>query len=558
MTNEETRGQYSAALKAAGRKLLGQPRTIEDIDHDISRLWASITPGASTQAQADRYQALARERLEVVNKPAYDAATASQSRSKSTTGKTTHRHSCPGCEGRGVIDPNDPVALAKLTPAARSAVQAQARAVPTPAPHRSPATRSALARKAGVYGLTRDSVLEPDVLLSASLGEVRDYALAQIERHSATLTPANQDRLEELCRTQTAEQNGKTFSQYLAITSAEPYVSAFGKAMRYANPGWDRTEARAIQVCRDVRQRMEGRSMVEGTGYLGGFGAPVMIDPTIIVQTQDNAEILAACRQVSITTDAWHGVSSPGATLVFKGEAAVDTDADVVLAQPVIPVYSAVGDFSGSLELFMDYPGLVDEVGSLFGSAYRDQVSNYTAVGAGTGSSVPLGLFTAMANQTTSPSHVTVHSAGTLAAGDVRAVFAALPERYQLNASWLMSPSMVQACAALAAPSVSNGLAPHDYVPANQGQPARLLGRPVLVSSYAPSFANATSGTFNWMVVGDFSRYLVVNRLGASLELIPQLRSQTTALPTGERSYLYVARWGAGPVDNLAFRLLSN
>ncbi|MGD0287399.1 MAG: phage major capsid protein [Acidimicrobiales bacterium] len=298
--------------------------------------------------------------------------------------------------------------------------------------------------------------------------------------------------------------------------------------------------------------------MVEGTGYLGGFGAPVMIDPTIIVQTQDNAEILAACRQVSITTDAWHGVSSPGATLVFKGEAAVDTDADVVLAQPVIPVYSAVGDFSGSLELFMDYPGLVDEVGSLFGSAYRDQVSNYTAVGAGTGSSVPLGLFTAMANQTTSPSHVTVHSAGTLAAGDVRAVFAALPERYQLNASWLMSPSMVQAVAALAAPSVSAGLAPHDYAPATSGQPARLLGRPIVVSSYAPSFANATSGTFNWMVVGDFSRYLVVNRLGASLELIPQLPDQASGRPTGERAYFYQARWGAGPVDNLAFRLLSN
>ncbi|MGD0287398.1 MAG: hypothetical protein ABSC31_13660 [Acidimicrobiales bacterium] len=254
--SDETRGKYADALKASGRRLLGQERTIENVDHDIAKLWQSITFGASTQAQADRYQALARERLELANAPAYAAATAKRSRTGATRPPAkTHRHSCPGCEGRGVIDPNDPVALAKLTPAARAAVQAQARSA-APPPHRSPATRSAMARKAGVYGLTRDSILEPDVLLSASLGEVRDYALAQIERHSATLTPANQDRLEELCRTQTAEQNGKTFSQYLAITSAEPYVSAFGKAMRYANPGWDRTEARAIQVCRDVRQRM--------------------------------------------------------------------------------------------------------------------------------------------------------------------------------------------------------------------------------------------------------------------------------------------------------------
>jgi HK97 family phage major capsid protein len=153
---------------------------------------------------------------------------------------------------------------------------------------------------------------------------------------------------------------------------------------------------------------------------------------------------------------------------------------------------------------------------------------------------------------------VKVTSAGSLVSNDIRATFSALPERYQLNASWLMSPSMVQAVAALAAPSVTNGLAPHDYVPAGPGQAARLLGRPILVSSYAPSFANATSGTFNWMVVGDMSRYLVVNRLGTTLELIPQLRSQTTALPTGERSYFYMARWGASLIDDQAFRLLAN
>jgi HK97 family phage major capsid protein len=234
----------------------------------------------------------------------------------------------------------------------------------------------------------------------------------------------------------------------------------------------------------------------------------------------------------------------------------VDTDAGVVLAQPYVPVYSAVGDFSGTLEIFEDYPGLVDEVGSLFGNAYRDQVSQYTSVGSGT--NVPTGIFTAMSNQTVSPSHVKVTSAGSLCANDVRATFAALPERYQLGASWLMSPSMVQACAALAAPSVSNGLSPADYVPASQGQPARLLGRPVLVSSYAPSFANVTSGQFNFAVVGDFSRYLVVNRLGASLELIPLLPDQVSGRPTGQRSYFYQARWGAGPVDIQAFRILSN
>jgi HK97 family phage major capsid protein len=558
MSNEATRGRYTDALTSAGRRLLHQERTVADVDHDLAREWSKITPGDATQAQADKVQALARERLELINAPAYAAyaaSTANRSRASRPAAKT-HTHACVGCEGTGVINPNDPRALARLTPAARRAVMAQARAVPTTPAHRSPRERSALAREAGIFGLTRFNILEDDVLLRSSLGEVRDYADKEIERHADRLSPAQTDRMHELVHTQTAEQNGKSISQFIAITSAEPYVSAFGKTLRYGMPGWDRTEARAVQVFREVRQHIEGRAAAESGSF--GLAIPWLVDSTILVQVQDNAEILNACRQVSITTDAWHGVSSPGATLGFKGEGVLDVDAVVVLAQPTIPVFSAVGDFSGSFELFMDYPGLVDEVGSLFGSAYRDMVSNYTSVGAGTGSSVPLGLFTAMSNQTTSPSHIKVTSAGSLCANDVRAVFAALPERYQLNASWLASPSMVQAVAALAAPSVTNGLAPHDYVPASQRQPARLLGRPVLVSSYAPSFANATNGQFNWMVCGDFSRYLVVNRLGASLELIPLLRSQTTALPTGERSYFYMARWGAGPVDDQAFRILSN
>jgi HK97 family phage major capsid protein len=185
-------------------------------------------------------------------------------------------------------------------------------------------------------------------------------------------------------------------------------------------------------------------------------------------------------------------------------------------------------------------------------------VSNYTSVGSG--SSCPTGIFTSLSNQTTSPAHVKVTSAGTLAAKDIRATFAALAPRYQLNASWLMAPDMLQACAALAAPSVSNGLAPHDFVPASSGSPARLLGRPVLVSSYAPQFANATSGQFNWMVCADMTRYVVVNRIGsATLEYIPNIPNfGTNYLPTGQRSYYYMNRWGGGLTDNLAGRILSN
>jgi HK97 family phage major capsid protein len=319
-----------------------------------------------------------------------------------------------------------------------------------------------------------------------------------------------------------------------------------------------RSEVAALEAWRQIcyRPTPEERSM--GEGGTGGLGVPVFIDPTILVQSQDPAQALPYFTRVVLTTNAWHGISSPGATLAFKSEGAATADAAVVLSQPDIPVYAATGVFQMSYEVAMDYPNLVDEVAGLFNNAYLDMVSNYTAVGSG--SSVPTGLFTQMSNQTTSPAHVKVTSAGTLAAADIRAVFGALAPRYQLNASWVMSPSMLQATAGLAAPSVSNGLAPHDYAPATQGQPARLLGRPVLVSSYAPAFSNSTAGGVNWMVVGDMTRYLVVNRLGATtLELIPNLPDFTNGgRPMGQRGYFYMNRWGGGVTDLQAFRVLSN
>jgi HK97 family phage major capsid protein len=397
---------------------------------------------------------------------------------------------------------------------------------------------------------------DPERLIALPYGAIRDLAVRSIEKYGQHLAPTEQDHLETLCRTRTAESDGRHFSRHIAVTTSPAYRSAYAKSLRDAHPVFDEAEGAAINTWHQIAYRPSAEERAAGLGGTMGPGVPVMIDPTILVQTQDQAEILGVCGRALITTDCC--VSSGGATLAFKSEGNAAADAAVTLAQPSIPIFSADGVFQASYELFADYPGLVDEVGSLFNSAYRDQVSNYTSVGAGTGSSVPLGLFTAMSNQTTSPSHVSVHSAGTLAAGDVRAVFAALPERYQLGASWLMSPSMVQAVAALAGPSVSAGLAPHDYVPASQGQPARLLGRPVVVSSYAPSFANATSGTFNWMVCGDFSRYLVVNRVGTALEMIPNLPDQATGRPSGQRAYFYMVRWGAGVTDNLAFRLLSN
>ena len=79
----------------------------------------------------------------------------------------------------------------------------------------------------------------------------------------------------------------------------------------------------------------------------------------------------------------------------------------------------------------------------------------------------------------------------------------------------------------------------------------------MLVSSYAPAFSNSTASGVNWMVCGDLTRYLVINRLGSvTLELIPNVPSSN--LPTGQRAYYYMNRWDGGVTDLQAMRVLGN
>jgi HK97 family phage major capsid protein len=404
--------------------------------------------------------------------------------------------------------------------------------------------------------LDREALADPERLMALPYAAVRDQALRSLEARGQHLPPSTLDHLEELCRTRTADSDGKAISRHIALTTSPAYAEAFGKSIRDAHPAWTPAEAAAVSAWRQIAYRPTAEERAAGEGGSFGLGIPVLIDPAVIIQSQDQAEILAAAKQVLLTTNAWKGVSSAGATISFDAEAVVGPDAAVTLAQPTVPIYKADGTIVVSYEMYQDYPSFTNEALRMFGAALNDNVSDYTAVGSG--SSVPTGIFTAMSG-VTNPAHVKVTTAGTLVGNDVRAVFGALPERYQLGASWLMSPSMVQTVSALAAPSVTNGLAPHDWTPATLGQPARLLGRPVYVSSYAPSFTGTTGAT-NYCVVGDFSRYLVATRLGSTLELVPQMFSfaGSYGMPTAQRGLYYLARWGSAPTDLQAFRLLSN
>jgi len=174
-----------------------------------------------------------------------------------------------------------------------------------------------------------------------------------------------------------------------------------------------------------------------------------------------------------------------------------------------------------------------------------------------------MGIFTRMAATTagSGAAHVTVTTAGSICAADVRAVWQALPERAKNDPScaWIMSNSVWSQITALGAPSVTNGLEPGavQYPVGNAGP--RLYGEPVIFATAAPAFTG-TTGAANYLVVGAFQRYAIAQRVGGmTVELVPSIPNfPASNLPTGNRGFLAVARFGADVLDTASFRLLSN
>lgn len=378
---------------------------------------------------------------------------------------------------------------------------------------------------------------------SATGSELRSRAMRVLESEGRNLAPFQLDHMDKLIRASNDNVNGAVIARRLLTTESEAYRSAFQKAVTQDSPAFTSEEARAIN---------EFRAANEGTGSAGGFGIPVLIDPTIMLSSGAvDAPILQISRTVTITTDAWKGVSSAGVSWSYDAEAAAVSDDTPTLAQPSIPVYAARGFIPYSIEVGQDYPGFADEMAMLLSQGYIDLVASQTMSGSGTSS--PRGIFTAMAATTTNPAHVVVTTAGALGSADVRAAWAALPERFRAHATWVYSPSIDSKIR-----NFGNNLALADFtVNLAADGTSVLTGRPVVVSDYAPAFTG-TTGAENFAVVGDFSNFLIVQRAGMTVELVNHLFDQSTGRPTGQRGWFAYARHGFDAVVPNAFRIIAN
>ena len=378
---------------------------------------------------------------------------------------------------------------------------------------------------------------------SLSGPEARDAALRTLEDRGATahLSTGAVDGLERLVRQQTRSTDGSQIARRLLLTESDAYRSAFQKLVTSPNAVLSPEEGRAVE------QFNEFRAMSIGTDGAGGFGVPVLIDPTIVLDAQGHPnDFFRISRVETITTDTWKGVSSAGVSWSFDAEATEVSDDSPTIAQPSVPTHKAQGYIPYSIEVGQDYPGFASEMATLLSEGYSELlVDKFTT---GTGTNQPTGIVTALDGSTSERDTATTD---VLAAADVNATWAALPIRYRGNASWMSHTTVNNSVQQL-----GNGADAAFTVDFTAEGVGRLKGREYLLNDYMNS--TFASNVAPFLIVGDFRNYLIAQRAGMSIELVPHVFSTTTNRPSGERAWYAWARVGADSINDKGFRALSD
>ncbi len=376
--------------------------------------------------------------------------------------------------------------------------------------------------------------------------ELRSAALRVLDDPDATfhLDDRAKEQVERLIRRHSTRRDsnvdGAQIARRLLITETPAYRSAFMKVTTQPTPILTAEEGRAVE---------ELRAMSIGTDSGGGFGVPVLIDPTIVLTGQGSPnDILNISRVETITNDEWKGVSSAGVSWSFDAEAAAVSDDSPTLAQPNVVAHMARGFIPYSIEVGMDYPGFAEQMGVLLTEGYLELLAEKLTTGSGSGE--PFGIVTALDANTNV--EVTPTTDGAFGAVDLYKLWDALPIKYRRNAAWISSTDVQNE-----ARNFGTTLGSNFTVDLTQESIPRLFGSPYYVNDFMADFTG-TTGAANLLIVGDWKNFLVAQRAGMSVELVPHLVDVTNNRPTGQRGWFAWARIGADSINDLGFRILQN
>jgi HK97 family phage major capsid protein len=352
-----------------------------------------------------------------------------------------------------------------------------------------------------------------------------------------TLEAREKEAVDRLLR-RSDNRNG-ALARRILITGRPAYRSAFAKVMEGNPYALDDAERQALSD-------MRAASLTDAAG---GYAVPFTLDPTIIDTRSGVANPMRQIATVRTTvTDQWAGVSSAGVSASWDGEAAEVSDDAPTLAQPNIPVHKAQAFVPFSIEVGMDWAAIESDVREMFANAKDDLEASAFFVG--TGTLQPTGIVTALDGTS---SEVAPTTPETFAVADLYKVEEALGPKYRARASWTANKAIYNDIRQFGT-SDSHAL----WERLGAGQPAQLLGYNAYEASAMDSGFDAAATADNFLLIlGDFSQYYVVDRIGLVVDLIPHLFHTGNNRPSGQRGLYAFWRTGGDSVNDNAFRVLN-
>lgn len=335
----------------------------------------------------------------------------------------------------------------------------------------------------------------------------------------------------------TVDNADAMLAKRMLLTGSEAYERAFGKVLRHGSDIMCTTEERQALL------RATGGQTL-GTDGTGGYAVPFQLDPTVMLT---NAGVANPIRQLArierIVGKQWQGVTSAGVTAVRSGEGTTAPDSTFSLSQPVVSTNRVQGFVPFNIEIDLSWGALRTEITTLLVDAKNREEDSFIT-GDGVTGTQPGGVVGSLS----SGQYVTAGGTASFSADDVYALQTALQPRWENNAAFL------------AHKGIYNLIRQFDTAGGAQLWARIGDGRPNELMAYRAEYASAMDSTLTSgnqiLLLGDFSQFLIVDRIGMTVELVPHLFDTATGRPTGQRGIYAVWMNNSTILVPEAFQLL--
>lgn len=373
---------------------------------------------------------------------------------------------------------------------------------------------------------------------AAAADELRDRARRSIEQSQFPDTPGayardtgedKQARVEQLLeRLDSTDEPGRV-AKLILSTGSNAYKRAFGKYIA------------GRQMTREEQAAAERAFTI---GSTGNYPVPYTWDPTVTLTSNGAINpIRSISRVTQITGNTWYGVNSAGITAAYASEAAEASDGTPTLTQPTVNVERAQAFVPFSYEVAEDWAALQAEMAREFADAKDILESAKFLNGLGHGSNQPEGLLVGATGTILSA------ATATFAKADLYSLREALVPRWRARGSLVANLAVLDKIRQFDTQGGADL-----WVTLQYGEPAQVLGHPVY--EWSDMSSAVTTGGASILTFGDFSQYHIVDRVGMSVELIPNLFGGSSRYPTGQRGVFAYWRNSADVNVATAFKTL--